>query len=221
MFYIIASKIPYVSTMKSNQLLIIFILGSIAYILLHYYLYSRENIEFVENIKGYIYYIMTIDLAVAYFLSIMFKVDTDEDEENRGYSKEQRKEIEKNLQELKNSKVNNTDMYKQKLLELQLEQQKRNKDNILINENTNTNNRKNIQVESTESNEEKKSQQSPFMSREEADESEKNDKAITKTKKDTSTSCSSSIPKPPKKIKKKDRKSQKINNDTDIPVYVG
>jgi hypothetical protein len=78
MFYTIASKIPYISNVKpNNKFLTIFILGSLLYIFLHYYLYSKSRGQFPDKIKGYLYYIMGIDLIIAYVISKYFSNSTD------------------------------------------------------------------------------------------------------------------------------------------------
>lgn len=70
MFYTIISRIPMISHSKSKQkFLQVFLLGSLVYILLHYYVNSGERHEFFESIKPYIYYWMAIDLALSYFIS--------------------------------------------------------------------------------------------------------------------------------------------------------
>ena len=211
MFYTLASRIPLISTSKSKKFLLIFVVGSIAYVLLHYYLYSGERFDLLNKLRDYLYYIMALDLGVAYFLS-KFSTDSEEDErEHRGgdITREEREEIERNLQELKRMQPNPAEIQRQKMLQMQYEQQQA----------------KEREQKETKSNKEEKSQESPFMTREEVEESDKKENKSNKSKqkksKDTTTSSSSTSEKKPKKITKKQTKAKTVDmeDDTNLPVY--
>ena len=214
MFYTLVSKIPLISGDRSNKKFFkIFIFGSIAYILLHYYLHSGEKFPLLEKLKSYLYYIMAVDLALAYYLSRSSALPDDDDEKRDdvrgGYSDNQRAEIEKGMQELRKMQMAQAENNRQRMLEQQyLEKQQSEVEN------------KNEDAKSGSS------QKSPFMTRDEIKatkgEKSKKDKSSSsesQKKKTTSESSSESIP-VKKEIKKKSKKD-KIDTDTvNIPVYV-
>lgn len=117
MFYTIASKIPILS--GKNNFLTVFLLGSLAYVLLHYYLWANQQIDIVEKAKVYLYYVIFVDLAIAYFLSRGGPDDTDEE---KPYTTKEKKEVENDLLDLKKSRQTDSETYKQKMLQLQQEQ---------------------------------------------------------------------------------------------------
>lgn len=217
MFYTLVSRIPMISNFKTNKFLIVFILGSLAYIVLHYYLFSGKNYDIVDTIRGYIYYVITIDLIIAWFLTRMTTDNSCDDDEPDNYTQEQRQEIENNLQQLRQAQQTPAEVYKQRLMQLQMEQQnKQTKQNSNDNENS--------------------SQQSPFMTRNEVEESERNERQQKKAKsksseKKSSSSCSSYSSSVEKQVqqeqpeKTKKQKKVKVSNvnedDTNIPVYMG
>lgn len=99
MFYTLVTKML-VTKNKRNSFLKIFIIGSIAYILLHHYFYSVSRGELADKIKKYIYYLMMIDLAIAFLLYKWFS-PTEPEEKNSVYSDDQANSIKKNLDDLK------------------------------------------------------------------------------------------------------------------------
>lgn len=178
MFYTLASRIPLISgDIISKRFFKIFLFGSIAYILLHYYLYSEKRFEVLDKLKSYLYYVMALDLGMAYYLTKWSTPQIDEDKKQTDnlYTHEQRAEIDRNLRELKNMQENN-----------------------------------NIK-------EDNKSQTSPFISRNEIEENDKKNKTTESTvsKKTESSSSESEVQ------KKKSNKQEKIDTDTQIPVYMG
>jgi hypothetical protein len=198
MFFTLASRIPLISGDKSSKKFFkIFIIGSIAYILLHYYLYSGERFAFLEKIKSYLYYVMVIDLIVAYFLSKSSSSEEEnedrQDDPKGGYTDNQRTEIEKNIQELRKMQMLQADNYRQKAIEQQR-----------------------VDNEDTKSG---SSQKSPFMTRDEVEESDKkNKKKETKSissKKETTSESSEVV-----KEKKKKSKKEKLDTDTNLPVFM-
>lgn len=69
MFYTIISRIPHFTNDTSkNKFLKIFIVGSVLYILIHYYLNIQVRAEILEKTKKYVYYILPVDLATTYIL---------------------------------------------------------------------------------------------------------------------------------------------------------
>lgn len=70
MFYTIISNLPFIkSDTGSRKILKIFIIGSILYALLHYFLFQQEQIFILEQFKKYLYYMIAIDFGIAAFIS--------------------------------------------------------------------------------------------------------------------------------------------------------
>ena len=66
MFYIISSRIPIISSDKTNRKYFkLFVSGAIFYVLLHYYLNKELRNGMIEKVRKYIYYIMGVDFAIA------------------------------------------------------------------------------------------------------------------------------------------------------------
>jgi hypothetical protein len=212
MFYTLASRIPLISNSKSDgKFLKIFIIGSLAYILLHYYLYSGERWFLFEKLKTYLYYVMTIDLAIAYFLSKWNtpQEDDSDDEEKQNedsYSRNQRLEIERNLQELRRMQSMPAEHHRQKVLP----------------EYPDSRNRVSQEKKEDVDNSGTSSQKSPFMTREEVEKEEKEEKEANESKKTKSVSSSKAEDVEPPKVKKvkKSKKSKDVvETDTHIDVY--
>lgn len=206
MFYTLISKIPLISGDRTNKKFFkIFIFGSIAYILLHYYLHSGKNNEIMEKIKAYLYYAMVVDLMMAYYLSRPSIEDDESDNIRDGYSDDQTMEIGRDIEELKKMQMAQTEHNRQNVLEQQyLDMDKKN---------------------DTKS---KSSQNSPFMTRDEIKENKhKKEKKVSSesSNKKTSESSSSSIPikNETNKVTKDKKKGDIKQNDTDtvnIPIYI-
>jgi|688.fasta_scaffold68406_4 type IV secretory pathway VirB10-like protein len=83
MFFTIISKVPIIANdNSSSKMFKIFVIGAILYILLHYYLFIGDRGEIINKYKNYIYYVMGIDFAIAYALSVMSSSNDDEDEDD-------------------------------------------------------------------------------------------------------------------------------------------
>jgi hypothetical protein len=119
MFYTIVSRIPFILNDKSNsKLLKIFILGSVLYILLHYWLNRNSRGSLIDKYKGYLYYIMMVDFTVSYFLLKLSKpiVETNEEEEEEENSIKQKQLLLNQMQQYKQMEE------MQKLQQLQAQQ---------------------------------------------------------------------------------------------------
>ena len=107
MFYTIISKTPKLPYGK-NKLLLVFILGSVLYLLLHYKIWSKKpNDGMMAKVQKYFYFAMAIDFIVAYFL-----INKQEKEQNKKhtFTKGQKKEIENDLLALKKSRQRATQL---------------------------------------------------------------------------------------------------------------
>ena len=222
MFYTLTSKIPLIPAGK-NHFLMIFIIGSIAYVLLHYYLSTNQTIEIVDKFKGYLYYLMAIDLAIAFFLS-KGTAECDDIESSKGYTKDEKKQIEQDLQTLRRTQKGKMDVYTQRAVQMQQEQQAQ----ALYHAQQQAKQRDDDDEKSAT-----KSNQSPFKTIDEAEEDDRREKeekeARSKSSKSSkSTESSSSSERPPKlqkkkivtkKDKRKKQDEEECDADTDIPVY--
>ncbi len=84
MFYTLVSRSIITKINCSRDYLNIFLIGSVGYIILHWYLYSEKKEGFVEKIREYLYYMMVVDIVTSY-VSVTFypsksdkKIESDE-----------------------------------------------------------------------------------------------------------------------------------------------
>jgi hypothetical protein len=92
-----------------RKLFKLFLIGSVLYIVLHYYLYSADRGEMLSKVRSYLYYAMAVDILVAYSLSSFSSDNEDKSEDdnngkdegskNKGYSEQERQAIVQKLQE--------------------------------------------------------------------------------------------------------------------------
>lgn len=168
MFYTLASKLPIISTDKSNKKFFkIFLIGSIIYILIHYYLHIKERNVVLEKLKNYMYYIMGIDLMVAYFLSKFTKSDETKEDIETNYTSDEKEDIMQQLQEYQ--RLN------------QLKEQKESK-------NVENSDKDTKEIKTSEKQKEESSQESPFIKQSKSDESNESKHMQKTKKKDTPTS---------------------------------
>ena len=96
MFYTILSKLPVIQD-SNKKILMIFILGSLFYVLLSYYLYSDKRSDMIEKFKPYFYYLMVVDFGLAYFLTKYLSNNEIDDDEQYEQNQRQLQQIEKNV----------------------------------------------------------------------------------------------------------------------------
>ncbi len=106
MFYSIAAKTSIISG-KKKSLLKIFIFGSVAYVLLHYFMFDKSVGEFVDKIKSYIYYLMAIDFIVALGIYKWFSNAEVEEKPQTKYTNEEKEEIQRDLEKLRSMQAAN------------------------------------------------------------------------------------------------------------------
>lgn len=232
MFYTLAAKLPVIN--NNSTFLKIFVLGSVLYILLHYYVHSGERMEFLEKIKSYLYYIMAIDLGIAFilykFTQTSDHADDEKENDTESYTKKERDDIDRNIAELKQMNAQRQRIQEQQNRERLEEEKKRNSGEDIR------------EVEGGS----KKSNSSPFITRDEIDEehdkkqSKKNDRKEhtpseqsekQSEKKSRGSESESKKQRPKEKEEKKDRKketkkkneSNTNNTDTEdkLPVFMG
>jgi len=118
MFYIISSRIPIISSDKTNRKYFkLFVSGAVSYVLLHYYLNKEVRSGMVEKIRKYIYYVMCIDFAIACVLLKYIKTNVPNTDENDEEDNEDN--------ENKENKKNNSNINNQQKLSRELEEQRR------------------------------------------------------------------------------------------------
>ena len=78
MFYTLSSK--FLPKGSNNDLFYLFVVGSALYVGLHWWLNMEQRDGIVDKVRGYLYYLMAVDLSVAYVLYKLQKPIQEEDE---------------------------------------------------------------------------------------------------------------------------------------------
>jgi len=82
MFYTITSKIPFIENDNSKTKIIkLFAIGSIMYVMVHYYINSNPMPDIVEKYRKYFYALMVVDLAIAWFMISRNNQQSEEDDD--------------------------------------------------------------------------------------------------------------------------------------------
>lgn len=195
MFYTLVSKLPIISNDKSDKKFFkIFLLGSVLYILLHYFLHLKKRNEIVEKIKKYIYYVIGLDLMFAFFMSRRSRHNEEDDEEQveeHTYSNNEKEDIMKSYEEMKRL---------QNLRQKTIDQPNKQED-------------KKESEDKKEKEEEELSEKSPFIKQSRDDNSSKKSNRDKKTKHHKKHRTTSSTSESDDKAKRE--------TDTHIPVYMG
>jgi hypothetical protein len=112
MFYIISTRLPLVYSDTTNRkFLKIFILGSLIYICVHYYLHLETRIGLMEHLKSKLLFIMAGDFlaacALAKFLSPVVPTNPhdDSDDESPTYSVDDKTRMMKELEDRKRAEA--------------------------------------------------------------------------------------------------------------------
>ena len=94
MFFTIASRTIITNNESSRNYLYIFLIGSVGWIVTHWYLHMEKKDGLVEKIREYLYYAMTVDLIVAFSLLKFYPRSVIKVlEPNDPYTPEQKKEL--------------------------------------------------------------------------------------------------------------------------------
>lgn len=107
MFYTLVSKTLITNISSPKDYLYIFIIGSIGYIALHWYLHMDEKEGIFEKIKENLYYAMVVDMIVACVMVTMYptkkndknKIDQDKPTENNSITNEKERFLLQRMQE--------------------------------------------------------------------------------------------------------------------------
>lgn len=83
MFYYIVSKLPIISSITDGKFFRIFLIGTICYLILHAYLFSKSasESEIISKYRHYLYYIWLSDFAFTGIVTKLFDANTGADEE--------------------------------------------------------------------------------------------------------------------------------------------
>lgn len=110
MFYTLVSRTIITKINTPRDYLYIFLIGSVAYVIIHWYLHMEKREGIVEKAREYLYYLMVFDAIVAYALMMLYPtkdaekdndVDESNDKENKDepYTADQKKVIMQKMQE--------------------------------------------------------------------------------------------------------------------------
>lgn len=109
MFYTIVSRTIITKINTPRDYFYIFLLGSVGYIVLHWYLHMDKREGIVEKVREYLYYAMVIDIITTYLLMVFYPVKSDKkdiedtqkqsDENEPEYTPEQKRAIMQRAQE--------------------------------------------------------------------------------------------------------------------------
>ncbi len=192
MFYIISSRIPLISSDKTNRKYFkLFVSGAVSYVLLHYYLNKEVRSGMVEKIRKYIYYVMCIDFTIACVLLKYIKTNVPDTDENDDENDEDNQKSNKNIN---NPQKLSRELEEQRRLFLEEHQRKILQDRIL---------QEKAQTQARSQQQEKKSK---VKTESEKTESEKPESEKTESEK---TESEKKHKKSEKKVEKNQKKRQK------------
>lgn len=197
MFYIIATRLPLVYSDTTNRkYLKLFVLGSIIYLCVHYYLFLEERTGLLNKVKSKLYYVMIADFAVAMVLTKFLshrKIEEDVDDKDN-------KDVNENSNITNNNALKDLEEQKRKMMEA--EEQRRRMFELMKQQQYQQ------MMQQRQEQEEKRNK--------ERDEEKENKKK--KKKKETTSSSESS-----ESSKKEEKPTKEVvakpDTDTELPVY--
>ena len=108
MFFTVLSKTVFSNSQNPRVYFYLFVTGIILYSVLHYYLNSAERGEMLGYINKYFYYAVPVDLVIGLYLlksrTLPDEKKTKKEEDSVKYTKEEQREILKNLQAIRAAK---------------------------------------------------------------------------------------------------------------------
>ena len=219
MFYTIVSRSFITKINTSRDYFYIFLIGSVCYVILHWYLHMDKRDGIIEKVREYMYYTMILDGITAYVLMILYppknnKKNTESVESDREqYSPEQKKAIMQKMQEarrLQQLRQRHLVEQENKLITVQqnLQDPEQSKDQQQV-----PLNKDSIKIVTIDSN-----KPSIFTKSEKTKESRKTESRKTESRKTESHKTESE--KHDKKDNKKINKKEPEIIDTEIPMYV-
>ncbi len=221
MFYIIASRIPLVYSDTTNRkFLKIFILGSLLYIFIHYYLHLELRSGIIDKVKSKLLFVMAGDFAIACalakFLSpiVSSSVDgeTDETEDKPKYLANEKERIMKELEDRRKAEMLRNQQAQ--LAAQQAQMLAQHQAQLAAQQSVQLAAQKTAQVKVQEADKADKTKLKP--------KSRKKDTSSSSSSTSTSTSTESEKPKKSdKKVEKKSKKDKHSSDEesTEMPVY--
>jgi hypothetical protein len=113
MFFTLVSRTVITKIRTPRDYLYIFLIGSVGYVALHWYLHMEKRESIVEKVREYLYYAMVLDIITAWTLMVMYPVKSDKELEEpeevaktnedkpTEYTDEQKRSIMQKMQEAK------------------------------------------------------------------------------------------------------------------------
>jgi hypothetical protein len=109
MFYTLVSRSLITKINTPRDYFYIFLIGSVGYVILHWYLHMDKREGIIEKVREYLYYAMVLDVITAYVLMKMYPAKSDKkntedtgetkDSNEDQYTPEQKKAIMQKMQE--------------------------------------------------------------------------------------------------------------------------
>jgi hypothetical protein len=227
MFYIIASRIPLVYSDPTNRkFLKIFILGSLLYICIHYYLHLDTRSNIIEKIKSKLLFVMAGDFLIACtlakFLSPVIPTSADaesEESDKPKYLATEKDRIMKELEERRKAEMLKAQAVQQQAA-LAAQQQAAQQAALVAQQSQQMQQvaQKAAQVKIQEAAAQEKADKSKVKSKS----TKKKDDTTTSSSSSSSSSSESEKPKKSdKKVEKKSKKDKRSSDEesTEMPVY--
>jgi hypothetical protein len=86
MFFTLVSRTIITKIRTPRDYLYIFLIGSVGYVALHWYLHMEKRTGITEKIRSFLYYALVLDIITAGTLLVMYPVKTKEDENTKDTS---------------------------------------------------------------------------------------------------------------------------------------
>lgn len=129
MFYLIASKFPIIARDTSKyKFLKILVIGSLCYIVVHAFLFSKQSDQFelIKQYRSYLYYLIGLDLLATYLMNRPQNneqiKDNEENEDNENNEDNEENDYERSM------RLQNATLQKQLQLQIQQEHERREKE---------------------------------------------------------------------------------------------
>ncbi|VBB17847.1 hypothetical protein YASMINEVIRUS_310 [Yasminevirus sp. GU-2018] len=88
MFYTLVSRSLITKINTPRDYFYIFLIGSVGYVALHWYLHMEKREGIVEKVREYLYYAMVLDMITAYVLMMLYPAKSDKKSEENDDSKD-------------------------------------------------------------------------------------------------------------------------------------
>jgi type IV secretory pathway VirB10-like protein len=225
MFYTLVSRSIITKINTPRDYFYIFLLGSVGYVILHWYLHMEKRDGIIEKVREYLYYAMVIDIITAYVWMVLSPVKTDkkEDSNDETKNKEQYKDHDENQYTPEQKKLIMQKMQEarrlQQIRQKELLDQRANEAQELPSNNQQNRNSDDKTPEDKKTPEPKKSIFSKSEDSRDSKESEPSEQS--ENSHHTNAENKNDVEKPSSDVVVKGKKKTVNRQDTDIPVYEG